>query len=29
MRLLPVEDARNEKLRQIIDVLPADQRRAG
>jgi hypothetical protein len=29
MRLLPIEDDRNEKLRQIIEVLPADQRRAG
>ncbi len=29
MRLLPIEDDRHEKLRQIIEVLPADQRRAG
>ncbi len=29
MKVLPIEDDRNGKLRQIIDVLPADRRRAG
>jgi pSer/pThr/pTyr-binding forkhead associated (FHA) protein len=29
MKLLPIDDDRNDKLRQIIQVLPADQRRAG
>lgn len=29
MRLLPIEDDKKEMLRQIIQVLPTDQRRAG